>query len=216
MFQSCYSSTLVAGGEILFTKKGGNKFPKNQAAKSADEVYFTKGMQHVEGNYCIAYATIPHHVSYASNRSSVWMPKLARALREMNDSFQDIAATVMKEVRDSLKDNPQQCDMVNRLNCGPLMLRKYLAVQEYQDILEKALKGAGAEKRLLTQFKKHGWVDQLDNMRADELITNAMTKIDIDVENYEVFIEMLQKDKSIKVAVDKIIARCPLKSGKGM
>ena len=112
------------GGEILFTKKGGNKFPKNQAAKSADEVYFAKGMQHVEGNYCIAYATIPHHVSYASNRSSVWMPKLARALREMNDSFQDIAATVMKEVRDSLKDNPQQCDMVNRLNCGPLMLRK--------------------------------------------------------------------------------------------
>ena len=82
---------------------------------------------------------------------------------------------------------------------------QYLAVQEYQDILEKALKGAGAEKRLLTQFKKHGWVDQLDNMRPDELITNAMTKIDIDVENYEVFIEMLQKDKSIKVAVDKII-----------
>ena len=109
------------GGEILFTKKGGNK---NQVAKSSDEVYFAKGVQHVQGNYCVAYATIPHHVSYASNRGSIWMPKLARALREMNDSFQNVAATVMKEVQDSLKDNAQQCQIVSHLNCGPLMLRR--------------------------------------------------------------------------------------------
>ena len=82
---------------------------------------------------------------------------------------------------------------------------QYLAVQKNQDILERALRGAGAEKRLLTQFKSRGWVDQLANMKADELITNALTKIEIKVENYEVFIEILRKVKGVKDAVDMII-----------
>ena len=82
---------------------------------------------------------------------------------------------------------------------------QYLAVQKNQDILETALRGAGAEKSLLTQFKSHGWVDQLANMKADELITNALTKIEIKVENYDVFIEMLRKVKGIKDVVDMII-----------
>ena len=82
---------------------------------------------------------------------------------------------------------------------------QYLAVQKNQDILERALMGAGAEKSLLTQYKSHGWVDQLANMKADELITNALTKIEIKVENYDVFIEMLRKIKGIKDVVDMII-----------
>ncbi|CAI8054138.1 hypothetical protein GBAR_LOCUS29582 [Geodia barretti] len=91
---------------------------------------------------------------------------------------------------------------------------QYLAVQKNQDILERALMGAGAEKGLLTQYKSHGWVDQLANMKADELITNALTKIEIKVENYDVFIEMLRKIKGIKDVVDMIIEQCPLKSAK--
>ena len=82
---------------------------------------------------------------------------------------------------------------------------QYLVVQENQGVLGRALKGAGAEKSLLTEFKSNGWVDQLANMEADELITNALTKIEIKVENYELFIEMLQKVIGIKDAVDKII-----------
>ena len=69
-------------------------------------------------------SAIPYHVSYASNGGSIWMPKLARALRESDKSFLDIASTVKKEVRDSLKLNQQQCQIVSQLTCGPLKLRK--------------------------------------------------------------------------------------------
>ena len=112
------------GGQILVSKKGGKKVSKSDSTKYTDEVYYAKGVEYTEANYCIAYATIPYHVSYASKNGSIWMPKLARALREMKDSFQNIAATVMKEVRDSTNVNPQQCSMVNQLNCGPLRLQK--------------------------------------------------------------------------------------------
>ena len=110
------------GGEIL-TKGAAVTAPDEQVAKS--NVYFEKGVQHVEGNYYIAYATIPHHVSYASAGGSRWMPKLAKALTK-SDSFQHIAAKVMAEVNREVSDKKQQCESVNRLNTGPLYLNKHV------------------------------------------------------------------------------------------
>ena len=111
-------------GNQPLSKKGGENVSDNEITKSIDKVYYVKSTEHVEGNICIAYATIPYHVSYASNGGSIWMPKLARALRQSDKSFLDIASTVMKEVRDSLKLNQQQCQIVSQLTCGPLKLRK--------------------------------------------------------------------------------------------
>ena len=116
---------------------------------------------------------------------------------------------------------------------------QYLAVQLYQGELVTALKGAKAEKSLLTKFKSHGWVaQQANNTEADELITNALATIEMKAENYELFIEMLRKlsVKGIRDVVDMITgmltvellqssrhslslffaARCPLQSAKGM
>ena len=95
---------------------------KDKAVKSS---YFEKGVQHVEGNYRIDYATIPHHVSYVGIDGSMWIPKLARAMREKNDSFQHIAANVMKTVQQQLGEKKQQCESVDRLNTGPLYLQKH-------------------------------------------------------------------------------------------
>ena len=77
-------------------------------------------------NYRIDYATIPHHVSYLSGNESKWMPKLARALRERNDSLQNIADNVKREVHEHPGDNKQQCESIDRLNTGPLYLQKHL------------------------------------------------------------------------------------------
>ena len=63
-----------------------------------------KGYLHTEGNWWLETATIPEHKSYAfTGEGSVWMPKLARALREQNDSFQNIMDKVKTEVVDELK-----------------------------------------------------------------------------------------------------------------
>ena len=112
-------------GAMQLFSKGAGASDDDQNAKS-DEVYFEKGVQHVEGNYRIDYSTIPQHVSYAGTGGSMWMPKLARALREQNDSFQNIADNVKKEVHDRLGDKKQQCESVNRLNTGALYLQKRL------------------------------------------------------------------------------------------
>ena len=37
-------------------------------------------------NICMDYATMADHMSYISTTESMWMPKLARALREQKDS----------------------------------------------------------------------------------------------------------------------------------
>jgi hypothetical protein len=109
------------GGEIL--TKGAAAAPDNQVAKSG-KVYFEKGVQHVVGNYHIAYATIPHHVSYMDSSGSRWMPKLARALRNRNDSYQNIVSSVMAQVNREVCGGKQQCESIDRLNTGPLYLKK--------------------------------------------------------------------------------------------
>ena len=104
------------GGEILM--KG------TCPSVTDDRTNFQKGYQHVLGNYYIAYATIPHHVAYANASGSRWMPKIAKAIREEDDSFQNIAAKVMAEVNKEVSDTQQQCESINRLNTGPLYLKR--------------------------------------------------------------------------------------------
>ena len=109
-------------GQETVTKKGaGNQCAHEQVPKSG--MTFLKGDSHVKGNYCMAYATIPHHVAYGTITGSRWMPRLARALRERNDSFQNIAATVGGEVNRQPGENHQQCHTDSYLN-DPVYLQK--------------------------------------------------------------------------------------------
>ena len=98
------------------------KSTDGEKLKSVKE-YLEKSFVHVEGNYRIEYATIADHVSYLDNDGSYWMPELARALREDDDSFQHIAAKVRKTVHE-LPGKKQQCESVSRLNTGPLYLKR--------------------------------------------------------------------------------------------
>ena len=75
---------------------------------------YEKGFRRLEVNYRIDYATIPDHVSYAGRYESKWMPRLARKLRETDDTLQNIAADVKKEVYQT--DSRQQCETLDRLN----------------------------------------------------------------------------------------------------
>ena len=109
-------------GEKSLVSKGAGAADTTKSA--SDQQYFEKGVQHVEGNYRIDYATIPEHVSYANSAGSIWLPVLARALREENDSFQNIADNVKKQVHQQLGNKKQQCESVNRLNTGALYLQK--------------------------------------------------------------------------------------------
>ena len=59
----------------------------------------------------------------ASAKQDLWMSKLARALREQKDSFQNIADCIKREVYIETMGE-QQCESVNRLNTGPLRLTK--------------------------------------------------------------------------------------------
>ena len=103
--------------------RGDHRLTKGSGAtKAPDKVYFEKGVEHVEGNYHLAYATIPYHVSYMDTGGSMWMPRLARALRKSNDSYQNIVETIQKEVNEQL--SKKQCQSVSNLNTGPLYLKK--------------------------------------------------------------------------------------------
>ena len=74
-----------------------------------------KGFTEVEGNYRLDYSTIPDHLAYAGDNESKWMPKLARALREDNDSLQNVAAKVRESVHE-VSQHKQQCESLDRLN----------------------------------------------------------------------------------------------------
>ena len=114
------------GAQRLISKGDGGGAGDEVVEKADEEVYFEKGVEHVLGNYCIDYATIPHHVSYATpGKGSMWMPKLACALREQNDSYQNIAANVKRAVHLQLsKKQRQMCETVSRLTVGTLYLQE--------------------------------------------------------------------------------------------
>ena len=107
---------------------GGGASGGDEVVEKADEeVYFEKGVQHKLGNYRIDYSTIPHHVSYATSRhGSMWMPKLARALRTHNDSYGNIADNVKEEVHLQLsnKDMKQMCQSVDCITVGTIYLQE--------------------------------------------------------------------------------------------
>ena len=87
---------------------------------------YEKSFARVQANYRIDYATIPDHVAYAGEYGSKWMPLLARKLRKMDDTLQNIAAVVRGEV---FRKHVQQCETVDRLH-GPLKLRECLLVTQ--------------------------------------------------------------------------------------
>ena len=99
------------GSERLRNKKEGGAIlvPKGDFKLELTE----KGIATSSGNYRIDYATIPGHVSYADDREgSMWMPVMARALRERNDTVQNIAADVRGAVFEKLSalgESTTQC-----------------------------------------------------------------------------------------------------------
>ena len=114
------------GTNDLIAMGGGGGGGDEVVQKADEEVYIKKGVEHVLGNYRIDYSTIPSHVSYATDGSgSIWMPKLARALRTQNDSYQNITANVKREVHLQLsEEHRQMCDSSCRLIVGTLYLQE--------------------------------------------------------------------------------------------
>ena len=78
-----------------------------------------KGVVEVETNYRIDYATIPGHVSFASGNESMWMPQLARLLREEDDTYSNIVDRVNEVVYEQEQVQPEA---INRLHVGTLKL----------------------------------------------------------------------------------------------
>ena len=113
-------------GAQTLSEKGVGGGSATAQTKSAPSTNFVKKLpRRIEGNYYIAYATVPHHVSWGGEAGSLWMPKLAKALwDEKDEPFQIIASKVMREV--SLQFE-QQCNSDDRLNVGPLYLQKKLS-----------------------------------------------------------------------------------------
>ena len=111
------------GPQRLIAKVGGGGAGDEVVQKEDEKVYFE---EHVSGNYRIDYSTIPSHVSYVSPGSgSMWMPKLARALRTQNDSYQNITGNVKREVHLQLsEEHRQMCDSSCRLIVGTLYLQE--------------------------------------------------------------------------------------------
>ena len=110
---------------------------KGKKGPSDDQVehYFGGIVDEVYGNYRIDFSTIPGHVSYCvPGEGSVWMPRLAKAMREQNGSFPDIADEVKKEVHSFVEvkvkeegkvkiiEIKQQCDSVCSITSGALYL----------------------------------------------------------------------------------------------
>jgi hypothetical protein len=99
------------GNDELTAKAFGKSV--DDAPKSAED--YKKGFVSLEENFRIEYATIPDHVSYAGRYESKWMPRLARKLREVDDTLQNISADVKQEVHET--DSRQQCEtVVDRVN----------------------------------------------------------------------------------------------------
>ena len=84
-----------------------------------------------EGNYYLAYSTIPKYVAYTKedpNSGSAWMQILAKNLQERSESVSDIVETTNDELWKMYETHPeirnwQQPESVSRLHCGPVRLR---------------------------------------------------------------------------------------------
>ena len=119
------------GGDEIPGTAGGAGAALEKIAPSDDKLsskgFVRKLPRHLVGNYYIAYATVPDHVSWSGREGSLWMPKLAEAMwRETDEAFQVINAKVMRQVSEELGKAQQQCSSDDRLNVGPLYLQKKL------------------------------------------------------------------------------------------
>ena len=91
-------------------------------SKSDDDDDDVKGLIVQEANFRLDYATIDHHVSYATKEESRWLPVVAREIRnQRTNTFQNIMDVVQEKV---WKHSPskQQAQSLNRLHCGELYL----------------------------------------------------------------------------------------------
>ena len=104
----------------------------NKHSSKSDDGLSEKGDFHAEVNWHIEYSTIPEHKSYAyPGKESVWIPKLARALRGVNDSFQHIIDKVRTDVVKELGKGMQPMQVSRSLGSlmtgGGLYLQKRLS-----------------------------------------------------------------------------------------
>ena len=84
-----------------------------------------------EGNYYVAYSTIPKYVAYTKedpNSGSAWMQILAKNLQERSEPVSVIVETTNCELWKMYETHPeirnwQQPESVSRLHCGPVYLR---------------------------------------------------------------------------------------------
>ena len=102
---------------------GGDEFTRLQVKGFHDKLAL------LEGNFLVGYATIDLKLSYLDKHGSVWMQMLASELKSscMTLSIQDIMATTTKKLMKKYSESamkPQQPETVDRLNCGPLHLKK--------------------------------------------------------------------------------------------
>ena len=81
---------------------------------------------------------------------------------------------------------------------------QYNTVLQSWNILVKRLKSAKVETELLRQFYIKQWLDTSDESDADGMIRLALNKIETDVKNYEVFIEMLTAVTPLKDIVESM------------
>ena len=75
-----------------------------------------------KGNYRLDYAITPDREKYANVK---WMVRLAKKLRdpaEGNDSFQNVASKVKRDIFQAVKDRKLKLPSVDRLDTGPLKL----------------------------------------------------------------------------------------------
>ena len=82
---------------------------------------------------------------------------------------------------------------------------QYEAVNANWKICVKAISATpGPLADLQTQFKMKYWLDTTQKPNADELITQALGKIESDVKNYDIFIKMLSTVVGLQDIVEKI------------
>ena len=89
-------------------------------SKSDDDL--VKGLVEQETNFHLEYATVDHHVSYATSKASRWLPVVAHEIgNERKTSLQNIMAVVKEKVW-KYSPNKQQAQSLDRLHCGELYL----------------------------------------------------------------------------------------------
>ena len=82
---------------------------------------------------------------------------------------------------------------------------QYRAVLDNLDRLVRNIRGLPeAENHLQRQFREKEWIDITSQVNADELTSLALTKIEMNAENYKVFIDMLNSVTGLQEIVARI------------